>query len=112
MPARDGTGPRGLGPMTGRGMGFCAVPGTGGRSGGRPFSGGGAWGCGGRGWRNVFRATGVPGWARGCGCRWFGPGPQGSSAGEDELNSLEDELRAVKERVETVRRQRSRPVEE
>ncbi|MDI3534182.1 MAG: hypothetical protein PWQ82_547 [Thermosediminibacterales bacterium] len=30
MPRGDGTGPRGLGPMTGRGMGYCAgfpVPG-------------------------------------------------------------------------------------
>jgi len=24
MPAYDGTGPRGMGPMTGRGMGYCA----------------------------------------------------------------------------------------
>ncbi len=33
MPAFDGTGPRGLGPMTGRGRGYCAIafppPGTG-----------------------------------------------------------------------------------
>jgi hypothetical protein len=33
MPAFDGTGPQGLGPMTGRGEGYCAVafpsPGTG-----------------------------------------------------------------------------------
>lgn len=33
MPAFDGTGPRGLGPMTGRGEGYCAIafppPGTG-----------------------------------------------------------------------------------
>lgn len=26
MPGFDGTGPRGLGPMTGGGRGFCAVP--------------------------------------------------------------------------------------
>jgi len=26
MPGYDGTGPRGIGPMTGRGMGYCAVP--------------------------------------------------------------------------------------
>jgi len=26
MPGFDGTGPRGMGPLTGRGMGFCAVP--------------------------------------------------------------------------------------
>jgi len=33
MPGFDGTGPRGLGPMTGRGEGYCAIvlpaPGTG-----------------------------------------------------------------------------------
>lgn len=33
MPAFDGTGPRGMGPMTGRGEGYCAIafpsPGTG-----------------------------------------------------------------------------------
>ena len=26
MPGLDRTGPRGMGPMTGRGMGFCAMP--------------------------------------------------------------------------------------
>ncbi|MEA1959622.1 MAG: DUF5320 domain-containing protein [Chloroflexota bacterium] len=26
MPGFDGTGPRGTGPMTGRGMGYCVVP--------------------------------------------------------------------------------------
>jgi len=26
MPGFDGRGPRGMGPMTGRGRGFCAVP--------------------------------------------------------------------------------------
>jgi len=26
MPGFNGTSPRGLGPMTGRGMGFCAMP--------------------------------------------------------------------------------------
>jgi len=100
-------------------MGFCAVPGTGWRSGGRPFPVGAAWGWGGQGWRNVFRATGAPGWARGWGCRWFGPGPQGRTAGEDEhsnleeyASGLEDELRAVKERLEGMRRQKSRAIEE
>jgi len=26
MPGFDGTGPRGMGPMTGGGRGFCAIP--------------------------------------------------------------------------------------
>jgi hypothetical protein len=29
MPGFDGTGPRGMGPMTGGGRGFCAIPGYG-----------------------------------------------------------------------------------
>jgi len=70
MPAGDGTGPTGMGPMTGRAAGYCAgfaapgfmspMPGRGqgmgfgrGRSGGR-----------GRGWRHWFHATGLPFWAR------------------------------------------------
>ena len=65
MPRGDRTGPTGAGPMTGRAAGFCAgyqVPGYMNAVGGRGSSG---MGRGGRGWRNQFYATGVPGWARG-----------------------------------------------
>ena len=79
MPAGDGTGPRGMGPMTGRAAGYCSgydapgwanpVPGRGfGLGWGRGWGGGG-----GRGWRhrNWYYATGVPGWARsGYGPAW------------------------------------------
>lgn len=70
MPAGDGTGPIGMGPMTGRAAGFCAgygVPGYTHPIAGRGF---GAWGGGrgffgrGRGHRNWFYATGLPFWAR------------------------------------------------
>ena len=79
MPAGDGTGPRGMGPLSGRAAGFCAgfgmpgyenpMPGRGfgvgcGRGGGFAGRGGRGGGGGGRGWRNVFHATGLPGWAR------------------------------------------------
>ncbi len=37
MPGFNGTGPRGLGSMTGRGMGFCAVPVTGTRPAVTPY---------------------------------------------------------------------------
>jgi len=65
MPRGDRTGPAGMGPMTGRGAGYCAGydrpgfanPWVGGY-GGRGFGGGG------RGWRNMYYATGLPGWAR------------------------------------------------
>ncbi|MFA5363374.1 MAG: DUF5320 domain-containing protein, partial [Candidatus Omnitrophota bacterium] len=62
MPGFDGAGPKGQGAMTGGGRGYCAVPvGETGRQFGRgPFNGGG----GGRGRRNCFYATGLPGWAR------------------------------------------------
>ncbi len=68
MPGGDRTGPMGMGPMTGRAAGYCAgypVPGYMNPGFGR---GGGAWGWGGRGrgrgWRNMYYATGLPGWAR------------------------------------------------
>ena len=72
MPGGDRTGPMGAGPMTGKGAGFCAGFSAAGRanpSGGRGFFGfrcGRGFGMngGGRGWRNWFRATGLPGFAR------------------------------------------------
>ncbi|MFW6279417.1 MAG: DUF5320 domain-containing protein [Planctomycetota bacterium] len=71
MPGGDGTGPAGMGPMTGRAAGYCAGYGVPGYM--NPIPGGGYWGAGrgfggGRGrrggWRNWYRATGMPGWAR------------------------------------------------
>lgn len=70
MPRGDGTGPNGLGPMTGRAAGFCtgnSTPGYANPVGGRGYGG---WGRGrgfrGGGWgrRNWYYATGLPGWAR------------------------------------------------
>jgi len=57
MPYGDGTGPFGAGPMTGRGLGYCAGAGVPGCS----FAGGGR---GGRGHRNWYRATGLTRWQR------------------------------------------------
>ena len=74
MPGGDGTGPMGMGPMTGRAAGYCAgypVPGymnpVSGR--GRGFGFGRGWG-GGRGWGRGW------GRGRGWGQGWssFGPG--------------------------------------
>jgi len=70
MPRGDGTGPGGMGPMTGRGAGYCAgysVPGYMNPYGGRYPGGGRAFGGGfgrGRGYRNWYYATGLPGWSR------------------------------------------------
>lgn len=76
MPGGDGTGPNGMGAMTGKGLGFCSgndrpgytfAPGAGrGRFG---YAGQGMYGYygrggGRRGHRNMFYATGLPLWAR------------------------------------------------
>ena len=66
MPRGDGTGPAGMGPMTGRAAGYCAgytVPGYANPAGGR-FPRAGrffAGGRGGRGYRNWYWATGLTG---------------------------------------------------
>jgi hypothetical protein len=70
MPFGNGRGPAGMGPMTGRGAGFCAgypVPGYMNQMPGRGLSGYGFGHGGGRGHRNWFRATGLTRWQRGFG---------------------------------------------
>jgi len=121
MPGGDRTGPAGMGPMTGRGAGYCAgypAPGYGGFAFGRGFGQGRG---GGRGRRNWFYATGLPGWQRaGYGYPAYGgdmpynmpyfPTPYMPHAAgfskEDELNALkgqaeylEDSLEGIKKRV-------------
>lgn len=69
MPGGDGTGPAGLGPMTGRAAGYCAgfpapgymspMPGRGWGM-GRGWGRGGGWGRG-RGWRQWYYPTGTVG---------------------------------------------------
>ncbi len=68
MPAGNGTGPRGEGPLTGRAMGRCAgfpedgyasAPGRGAAGGFTRYGRGG-----GRGRRNRFYETGLPLWRR------------------------------------------------
>jgi hypothetical protein len=103
MPRGDGTGPMGMGPMTGRGAGFCAgfaVPG---------YMNQGI-GCGigfgrGRGFRRMFYPTGMPGWAR-YGYPAYG-GAYELAAGEKELLNdqaeyLENQLKEVKKRLKTL----------
>lgn len=93
MPRRDGTGPLGQGPMTGRGFGYCAgydapesVYGT-----GRGF------GCGpGRGFRRGFRRS---------------PGYYGSIEDypvdekkmlKEQTSFFEEKLKAIKQRMEKL----------
>lgn len=58
MPNFDGTGPMGMGPMTGGGRGYCM--GYVNQYNRFPF-----WGGRGRGYRHMYYATGLPGWLRG-----------------------------------------------
>jgi len=101
MPSGDGTGPAGLGPMTGRAAGYCAgygVPGFMNPIPGRGFGGGGRGGGWGR--RNRFYATGLTGWQRAAVGRPIpaGPGPYGVPYGTPSAPSMtqKQELDALK----------------
>jgi hypothetical protein len=120
MPRGDRTGPVGMGPMTGRAAGYCAgysVPGY-----MNPVGGGGYWAAGrgrggGRGRRNRFYATGLPGWARTAygGPAWGGyaqpyPGPVAPTmTAEQEVSGLreqaeyfQDALGQINKRIEQL----------
>ena len=79
MPGGDGTGPGGMGPMTGRAAGYCAgysAPGYMNPIGGRGFGAFGRGRGGGWGRRNWFYATGLTGWQRaGLGMGAYGAPP-------------------------------------
>jgi len=105
MPGGDGTGPLGMGPMTGRAAGFCAgyrmpgytnpIPGQGfgmGFGSGRGFRGCG----GGRGRRNMFYATGLTGWQRAAGVQYGTP----YAAPYATVPTKEQELEALKGQAE------------
>lgn len=105
MPRGDGTGPAGMGPMTGRAAGYCAgyqVPGFMNPAGGRGFR------CrprgffgrgGGRGYRHWYYATGMPGWARaGYGYPVMPPMP--AAGAPAPTITAEEEIEALKQQAE------------
>lgn len=132
MPGGDRTGPMGLGPMTGRAAGYCAgypVPGY-----MNPYAGRGAWGRGyfgrgrgfgrggGRGRRNWYYATGLPGWTRaemglpawgGQAYPYYG-GPYGYPYGpevtpkqeadmlKDQADMLKEQAKAMQEEIKSI----------
>jgi hypothetical protein len=116
MPAGDGTGPGGMGPRTGRGMGYCSgydAPGWANPGPGRGFYGrggrgirGGYWGSSGRGggwgWRHQYYASGLPRWAR-----WGPPpaaftGPIASPSPEQEIAMLKDEAEWLRQQLDAI----------
>jgi len=126
MPAGDGTGPLGMGPMTGRAAGFCAgygMPGYMNRVPGRGFGmgfgrgAGGGWGGrgGGRGRRNMYYATGLTGWQRAsAGWPIWGAMPPAAAPTpaqeKDGLKSqaeyLENALAGIRSRIEELEKEK------
>lgn len=106
MPAGDRTGPVGRGAMTGRGMGQCAgydIPegGNGPMFAGRGLRiGRGMGGNGGRGCRNMFRATGQHGWRR-SGVSVAPPDTEKEML-QRQADTLQTQLRDLQERLQTL----------
>lgn len=112
MPGGDRTGPLGMGPMTGRGAGYCAgysAPGymnsVGGGGLGLGFGRGG-----GRGRRNRFYATGLTGWQRSgygyprrAGMVPFDV-PQGPAYERQELDALMDQAEHLEHSLEVIKK--------
>ena len=105
--------------MTGRGAGYCAGYGgpgyaspVRGRGFGMGWGRGGGWGGGGgrgRGWRNMYYATGLPGWARFGSAPAWGPPPAtgyGPYAAppmpEQEVEFLKTQAEWLKEQLDAI----------
>ncbi len=106
MPRGDRTGPAGFGPMTGRGLGYCAgypVPGYMHGGWGRGFGRGFGWGRGrgwGRGWGGGYWGYGAP--AAGYETGYAAPFRSFPSQGEvkADLEAYRDELKRELDGVE------------
>jgi hypothetical protein len=101
MPRGDGTGPEGMGPMTGRGAGYCAgydVPGYDNPMPGRGFGRGGGRG---RRWRHWFYATGLPGWLRFGRAPWWGA-PAGPPTREQETEALKAQAGWLQQQLDAI----------
>ncbi len=125
MPLGDRRGPAGMGPMTGRGMGYCAgygVPGYMNQGFGRFGAGGGRGG--GHGWRNWYYASGQPGWSRaavglpawGGASPYYGPvemtPDQEVEALKRESGYLKQELNNIQKRIKTLEKETVKDKEE
>jgi ribosomal protein L15 len=115
MPGGDRTGPRGLGPKTGRSLGYCSgydSPGYANPSFGRGFGRG--WG---RGFGRGLRGRGRGFWWRGYRDPYyqpqtpFGVNPQPNKDEEkayleDIIESLEEEIKMAKERLQKLSKEK------
>jgi len=115
MPRGDGTGPAGMGPMTGRAAGYCAgynAPGYMNPAGGRGMGFGGGFGRG-RGWRNQYHATGLVGWQRAAmgmpayGAPGYGYAPAPGVAAptpEQEVSALKGQAEYLENSLKEIRK--------
>ena len=98
MPRRDGTGPMGMGTMTGRGSGFCNSDNiVGERNQGRRF---GSYSCP-RGYRRQFNETGIPGYLRNNYVQNMTDVDEKTNLFNQEKR-LENQLKLVKERLSNL----------
>lgn len=114
MPGGDRTGPAGLGPMTGRGAGYCAgygMPGYANPYGGRGFWGRGWFGRGGgRGWRNWRYGAGYMGawpvygmpYAGAAGYPYYPYGAGTGMAPQDEMEMLKAQSETLRSQLDQI----------
>jgi hypothetical protein len=110
MPGGDRTGPRGMGPMTGRAAGYCAGYDAPGFAHPYPRRGlglgwRGGWRGPGRGWRHWYYASGLPGWARGFGPGWGGYPAYGSPVPptrEQEADMLKEQAEWLQDQLDDI----------
>ena len=89
MPRVDGTGPMGMGPMTGKGAGICAGVAP-------AFNRG-------RGFRRMFHLTGIPGWAGyPAYCGAYAPEADEKEFLGKQAEFMESQLQQVKKRLKEL----------
>jgi len=104
MPRGDGTGPNGMGSMTGRGAGYCTGCGTPGFNNG---VGGLGRGLGrGRGFRRMFYANGAPAVSRNAYAVNNAPVYDEKTVLENQEEALESQLKSVKDRLKSIKEQK------
>lgn len=119
MPFGDRRGPYGEGPRTGRGFGYCSGYDSPGYTKNFPGMRAGrgtfgyfrfqrCWGFSGRGrgWRNMFYATGLPGWAR------YSTPLEFELTSKNEKGFLENQLSVLENQIESLKKRLSEIEEE